>query len=71
MALSMSVLKILTLFLFPFSNKMLVIRVGTHKILVTFINKEDPDQNASSEAVLSESALIDVCVILDTTWAST
>ena len=50
---------------------MLVIRVGTHKILVTFINKEDPDQNASSEAVLSESALIDVCVILDTTWAST
>ena len=48
---------------------MLVIRVGSHKILVRVANREDPDQTASSpnredpdqtassEAVLSGSAL--------------
>ena len=39
--------------LFPLSvlNKMLVIRAGTHKMLVKKINREDPDQTDSSEAV--------------------
>ena len=32
-------------------NKVLVIRVGIHKILVRIANKEDPDQTASEEAV--------------------
>ena len=39
-------------FLFLFSNKMLVIRVG----LVRKANREVPDQTASSEAVCSGSA---------------
>ena len=38
-------------FLFLFSNKMLVIRAGTHTMLVRKTNREDPDQTASSEAV--------------------
>ena len=38
-------------FLFMFSNKMLVIRAGIHKMLVKIANREDPDQTASSEAV--------------------
>ena len=38
-------------FLFLFSNQMLVIRAGIHKMLVRIANREDPDQTASSEAV--------------------
>ena len=36
---------------------MWVIRAGIHKILVRIANREDPDQTASYEAVLSGSAL--------------
>ena len=43
--------KISNTFLFLFSNKMVVIRAGTHKMLVRIANREDPDQAASSEAV--------------------
>ena len=43
--------KILNTFLFLFSNKMLVFRAGFHKMLVRIANREDPDSNASSEAV--------------------
>ena len=43
--------KILNTFLFLFSNKMLVIRTKTHKMLVWKANWEYPDQTASSEAV--------------------
>ena len=39
---------------------MLVIRAGTHKVLVRIANREDPDQTASSEAVLSGSALFGI-----------
>ena len=35
---------------------MLVIKAGIHKTLVRIANREDPDQTASSEAVLSGSA---------------
>ena len=42
--------KILNTFLFLFSNKMLVIKAGIHKILVRIANREDPDQTISSEA---------------------
>ena len=38
-------------FLFLFSNKTLVIKAGTHKMLVRSANREDPDQTASEEAV--------------------
>ena len=38
-------------FLYPFSNKMWVIRGGIHKMLVRKPNREDPDQTASEEAV--------------------
>ena len=38
-------------FLFLFSNKMLVIGAGIHKILVCIANREDPDQTASSDSV--------------------
>ena len=31
---------------FLFSNKMLVIRAGIHKMLVRIANREDPDQAA-------------------------
>ena len=34
-----------------FSNKILVIRAGIHKMYVRITNSEDPDQTASSEAV--------------------
>ena len=40
-----------TRFLHLFSNKMLVIRAGTYKMLARIANREDPDQTASSEAV--------------------
>ena len=43
--------------LFLFSNKMLVFRAGIHKMVVRTANREDSDQAASSEAVLSGSAL--------------
>ena len=36
---------------------MLVIKAESHKILVRIANREDTDQNASSEAVWSGSAL--------------
>ena len=49
--------KILNTFLVLFSNKMLVIRAGIHKMLVRIANREDPDQTASSEAVWFGSAL--------------
>ena len=42
---------ILNTFHFFFSNKMLVIKAGIHKMLVRITNREDPDQTASSEAV--------------------
>ena len=40
-----------TTFLTLFSNKMLVIKAGIHRMLVIIANREDPDQAASSEAV--------------------
>ena len=43
--------KISNTYLIQFSNKMLVIKVGVHKLLVRIANREDPDQAASSEAV--------------------
>ena len=46
-----NVLKFRTLLSFFLSNKALVIRAGSHKILVRIANREDPDQTASSEAV--------------------
>ena len=50
--------KISDTFLFLFSNEMLVSRIGIHKMLVRIANREDPDQTASEEAVLSGSALL-------------
>ena len=38
-------------FQFLFTNKMLVIRAGSHKMLVRITNKEDSDQTTSSEGV--------------------
>ena len=43
--------KIFSLFLFLFSNKILVNRTGINKMLVRIANREDPDQTASEEAV--------------------
>ena len=43
--------------LFLISTKILVTRAGIHKILVRLADMEDPDQTASSEAVISGSAL--------------
>ena len=43
--------KISNAFLFLVSNKMLVSKVGIHKMNVRIANREDPDQTASSEAV--------------------
>ena len=40
-----------TTFLTLFSNKMLVIKAGIHRMLVIIANREDPNQAASSEAV--------------------
>ena len=42
-----NVLKFQTLFLFLFSNKMLLFKTGIHKMLVRIANREDPDQTAS------------------------
>ena len=44
-------------FSFYFSTKILVIQNEIHKLLVRIVNREEPDQTASSEAVLSGSAL--------------
>ena len=38
-------------FLFLFSNVILIIRAGIHKMLARLANRGDPDQTASSEAV--------------------
>ena len=43
--------KISNTFLFLFSTKMLVIKAGIHKTLVSIANRGDPNQTASSEAV--------------------
>ena len=43
--------KILNIFLFLFSNEMLVIKAEIYEMLVRIANTEDPDQTASSEAV--------------------
>ena len=40
--------KILSTFLFEFSNKMLVFRAGIHKIFVRIENRGDPDQRSGS-----------------------
>ena len=40
--------KILNTFLFLFSNKMLVIRAGSHKMLGGIANREDPDKTAEA-----------------------
>ena len=49
--------KILSTLLFLFSNKMVVIRAGKNKMLGRIVNREDPDQTASSEGVWSGFAL--------------
>ena len=41
--------KISNTFLFLFSNKILLIRAGIHKMLVRIANREDPDQTAYSK----------------------
>ena len=41
--------KILNVFLFLFSEKMLVFKAGINKMLVRIANMKDPDQNASSD----------------------
>ena len=51
------VLKFRALF-FLLSNKMLVFRAGIHNMVVRIVNREDPYQTASSEAVWPESALL-------------
>ena len=43
--------KTLSSFLFLFSNKMLVFRAGTHKMLARIANRKYPDRTASEEAV--------------------
>ena len=48
MVSTVNVLKFRTLFLFLFSNKMLLFRAGIHKMFVKVANWEDPDQTASS-----------------------
>ena len=43
--------KILNTFLLLFSNKMLVVRAGIHRMLIGIAKREDPDQTASEEEV--------------------
>ena len=43
--------KILNAFPFLYSNKIMVIRAGNHKLLVRIANRKDPGQTASLEAV--------------------
>ena len=46
-----SLVNVLDTLLFPFSNKIVVIRIGKNKMLVRIANGEDHDQTASEEAV--------------------
>ena len=48
---TVNIQKIRTLFLFLFSNKILGIRAGLHKLFVRLANREDPYQTASFEEV--------------------
>ena len=48
-----NVLKFRTFFSSQNTCKMLVFRAVTHKMLVSTANRENPDQTASSETVLS------------------
>ena len=48
---TVNVLEFSTLFFSLFSNKMLVIMVVIHKMLIGIANREDTDQTASLEAV--------------------
>ena len=48
---NLNVLKFRTLLSF-YSQKMLIIRAGTHKTHVRIANREDPDQTADEEAVI-------------------
>ena len=45
--------QILNIFLFLFSNKMLVFRAGIHKMLVRIANREDPDQSWNASVTKS------------------
>ena len=49
--ITVNVLKSLTLFLFLFSTKILIIGAEIHKLLAKIANREDPNQTASSEVV--------------------
>ena len=49
--------KISSTFLFLFSNKMLIIMAGIHKMFVRIANREDPDQTASLEVNISSESL--------------
>ena len=49
---------ILNTFLFQFSNKKLVIRAGTHKMLVSKANREDPGQTASTVCPVHQETTI-------------
>ena len=48
---TINIQKLLTFFSFRSQKKILVIRAGTHKMLVRIANRKDPDQTASLEAV--------------------
>ena len=48
---TVNVSKFSNTFLFMFSNKILVTRAGSHKMLGLIANREDPDQTVSLEAV--------------------
>ena len=51
-------LKIQTLFAFlTFSNKVLVISHGIHKMLIRIANREDPDQTVSSDQTAFSEAV--------------
>ena len=50
MSSMVNVLKFQTLFSL-IKKKMLVVRAGTHKVLVNKTDRVDPDQTASSEAI--------------------
>ena len=51
MVFTVNVLNFFKTLFFMFSNKILAIRAGIHKILVRISNRQYPDQTASSEAV--------------------
>ena len=56
-----NVLKLCT-FLFLFSNKMLVIRAGIHKMLVRLANREDYDQSDLGLHCSSRHFLQTICI---------